>query len=182
MSNPTTITAQPGLPFIDMVREYDAPRELVFRAYTDPELVVQWLGPRRLVMELGNYDARDGGSWSYVHRDDDGTAYSFRGVFHSVQEPERIIQTFEFAGAPGQVSIETMTFEDLGNGRTRCSAHAVYPSVEARDGMAASGMESGVNEGNERLDELLARLAGEEPALDRRTDDGAPGESGTSLS
>ncbi|WP_026549266.1 SRPBCC family protein [Arthrobacter sp. Br18] len=159
MSNPTTITALPGQPYIDIIREHDAPRELVFRAYTDPELVVQWLGPRRLVMELGEYDARDGGSWSYVHRDDDGTGYAFRGVFHSVQEPESITQTFEFAGAPGQVSIETVTFEDLGNGRTRCSGHSVYPSVGARDGMVQSGMEGGVNEGNERLDELLARLA-----------------------
>jgi uncharacterized protein YndB with AHSA1/START domain len=120
---------------------------------------VQWLGPRRLVMELGTYDARDGGSWSYIHQDDDGTGYSFRGVFHSVQEPDLLIQTFEFAGAPGQVSIESMVFTDLGNGRTRCSAHSVYPSIEARDGMVQSGMEKGVNEGNERLDEVLARLA-----------------------
>lgn len=158
MTNQTTITAYPGLPFIDIVREYDAPRELVYRAYTDPELVVQWLGPRRLTMELGTFDVRNGGSWSYVHRDADGTGYGFRGVFHTAEAPERIIQTFEFLGAPGQVSLETTDFEDLGE-RTRATTHAVYPSIEARDAMIESGMASGVTEGNERLDELLAGLA-----------------------
>jgi uncharacterized protein YndB with AHSA1/START domain len=158
MNNPTVITATPGLPFIDIVREYDAPRELVYRAYSDPELVVKWLGPDRLTMELGEYDVRDGGSWSFVHRDTDGTAYGFRGVFHSATPPERIIQTFEFLGAPGWVSIESVTFEALEGGRTRSSVHAVYPTLEARDAMIENGMETGVVEGNNRLDRILADL------------------------
>ncbi len=158
MSNATVITAVPDLPFIDIVREYDAPRDLVYRAYSDPELVVQWLGPDRLTMELGEYDVRDGGSWSFVHRDTDGTGYGFRGVFHSATPPERIIQTFEFLGAPGHVSIESVTFEELEGGRTRAVAHAVYPTMEARDAMIENGMEDGVIEGNNRLDKILARL------------------------
>lgn len=158
MSNETVITAVPDLPFIDIVREYDAPRELVYRAYSDPELVVKWLGPSRLTMELGEYDVRDGGSWSFVHRDTDGTAYAFRGVFHSATPPERIIQTFEFLGAPGYVSIESVTFEDIGAGRTRAVVHAVYPTLEARDAMIENGMAGGVVEGNDRLDDVLAGL------------------------
>jgi uncharacterized protein YndB with AHSA1/START domain len=158
MNNPTVITATPGLPFIDIVREYDAPRELVYRAYSDPELVVKWLGPDRLTMELGEYDVRDGGSWSFVHRDTDGSEYGFRGVFHSATPPERIIQTFEFLGAPGWVSIESVTFEQLEGGRTRSTVHAVYPTLEARDAMIENGMETGVVEGNNRLDRILADL------------------------
>lgn len=155
MTNPVTITALPGTPYIDMVREFDAPVADVFRAHTDPELVSQWLGPRRLKMELIEYDARTGGTWSYIHRDADGTGYGFRGVFHTVTEDE-MLQTFEFDGYPGHVSLERARFEDLGGGRTRLSVHSVYQSVEDRDGMVASGMEGGVTEGYERLDELLS--------------------------
>jgi uncharacterized protein YndB with AHSA1/START domain len=150
----TTITAQPGTPFIDIEREFNAPPALVHRAWTEADLVAQWLHPRNLKMGVFDYDARDGGGYRYVHIDNDGQEYVFRGVFHTVS-PERIIQTFEFAGWPGQVSIETTTFEDLGDGRTRVRSHAVYPSVEARDGMVESGMERGVRDSYEQLDELL---------------------------
>jgi uncharacterized protein YndB with AHSA1/START domain len=155
MTNPVTITAQPGVPFVDMVREFDAPVAAVRRAHLEPDLVKQWLGPRRLEMEIQEYDARSGGSWSYIHRDTDGTAYGFRGVFHSVGE-NQIWQTFEFDGWPGHVSLESATFEALGDNRTRLSVHSVYQSLEDRDGMLESGMEEGVTEGYERLDELLA--------------------------
>lgn len=155
-TNPTTVTTEPGTPFIDISRDLDATPAQVFRAYTASELVVQWLGPRRMSMKIEEFDARTGGSYRYLHTDEDGTGYGFRGVFHSVEPDERIIQTFEFDGAPGQVAIETATFTDLGDGRTRVATHSVYPSVEARDAMAASGMEEGVRDSYDRLAELVA--------------------------
>ncbi|MCU1403348.1 MAG: polyketide cyclase [Microbacteriaceae bacterium] len=157
MSNPTIVTAQPGVPFVEMVREFDAPVASVIRAYTDPALLIQWLGPYRLEMEIKEYDVRPGGSWHYVHSDQEGNAYEFRGVFHSVTD-DTIVQTFEFAGAPGHVSLDSVTFEDAGDGRTRVSSHSVFQSVEARDGMVESGMESGITQGYERLDTVLAGL------------------------
>jgi uncharacterized protein YndB with AHSA1/START domain len=154
MSNPTTITAQPDTPFIDIEREFEATPAQVFHAATDPDLVAQWLGPRELSLDIVEYDARSGGSYRYVNRDADGQEYRFRGVFHSVTKNEQVVQTFEYEGAPGQVSLETATYEDLG-GRTRLRTRSVFPSVEARDAMLASGMEHGVNDSYERLAELL---------------------------
>ncbi|HZM72844.1 MAG TPA: SRPBCC family protein [Candidatus Polarisedimenticolia bacterium] len=154
----TEITVPEGTPFIEITREVAAPRALVYRAYTDPELLKQWLGPRKYEMVVDRWDVRDGGAWRYVHRDDAGNAYGFHGVFHSIA-PDNMVQTFEFDGAPGHVSLEKVVFEDLGNGRTRIRNHSVYQSVEARDAMVQAGMAEGVNEGYERLDELLAQLA-----------------------
>jgi uncharacterized protein YndB with AHSA1/START domain len=154
--NETTITAQPGTPFIDVVREFDAPRERVFRAWTDPELVPQWLGPRSLTMKLLAYDASPGGSYRYIHADEHGE-YGFHGVFHNVVRDELIIQTFEYDGAPNQVSLDTTTFEDVGGGRTRVHGHTVYMTVENREAMIASGMEHGLRESMQRLEEVLAR-------------------------
>jgi uncharacterized protein YndB with AHSA1/START domain len=156
MTNPTTITSPAGLPFVDLTREFDAPAAAVFRAHTDPELFAQWTGPRTMKMDDVELDARAGGRWKYTFRGGAGDdAYSFFGVFHTVEPNSLIIQTFEFSLAPGQVGIGTLAFEET-NGRTRLSSHEVYPSVEARDMAVASGMESGIKEGYERLDELLA--------------------------
>ncbi len=152
----TTISADPGLPTIEIVREFDAPVEAVFRAHTDPELVTQWLGPRRVTMRIDHFDARTGGSYRYVHSGEDGTKHGFFGAFHEVRPHERIVQTFTYEGFPDGVSLETMTLEDLGDRRTRLRALSVVDSMEARDAMVASGMETGVVEGYERLDELLA--------------------------
>ena len=152
--NPTTITAPPGTPFIEITREFEATPAQVFRASMDPELVTQWLGPRHLAMRVIEYDVRPGGRYQYVHVDDEGNEYGFHGVFHTVTENEFVVQTFEFEGAPGQVSLETATYEDLG-GRTRLRTRSVFPSVEARDGMVASGMETGVVDSMDRLDDLL---------------------------
>jgi uncharacterized protein YndB with AHSA1/START domain len=152
----TTITAQPGTPFIEVVREFDATPARLFRAWTEPELVVQWLGPRDLAMDLIEYDVRSGGSYRYVHRDSDGNEFYFRGVFHTVTSGERIIQTFEWEGLPGEVNIESMTFEDLG-GRTRLRTRAVFPTVEARDGAIANGMERGIFDSMDRLEELIGK-------------------------
>jgi len=156
MTHPTTITAAPGLPFVDIVREFNAPAEAVFRAHTDPDLLARWTGPRDQREEIVEFEATMGGRWRYVGRGAGGEAYGFRGVFHTVEPNTLIIQTFEFDGAPGVVGIGATTFEEV-DGRTRLTAHEVYPSVAARDTALASGMEHGVNEGYERLDELLAR-------------------------
>ncbi len=155
--NKTTITAEPGKPDILITREFDAPRELVFKAYTDPDLYVQWLGPRGLTMKIEKFEPRSGGSWRYIHTDSNGNSYGFHGVNHEVTSPSRIIGTFEFEGLPesGHVALETLTLEELPEGRTRMTAHSVFQSVADRDGMIQSGMETGVNEGYEKLDELL---------------------------
>ncbi|WP_166876226.1 SRPBCC family protein [Salinibacterium sp. ZJ450] len=155
MTNALTVTAPEGLPFIDFEREFDAPVSAVFRAHQDPELIKQWLGPNGYEMEIEHFDFRTGGGYRYIHRNADGE-YAFHGVFHVVRENEFAIQTFEFEGFPDVVSIEAMTFEDLGNGRTRLRGHSVYPSQEARDGMISSDMEVGMSEGYTRLDQLLA--------------------------
>lgn len=152
------LTAPAGVPFIEFSREFDAPRDLVFRAWTEPGLLVQWLGPRRLTMIIDEYDVRDGGRWRYVHRDADGTDYGFHGVFHGTPTPDRMVQTFEFEGAPGHVSLDEVVLEDLGGERTRVRGRSVHQSVEARDAMVQSGMETGLGEGFERLDQVLGRL------------------------
>jgi len=152
----TTITADPDLPAVEIVREFDAPVAAVFRAHTDPELVKQWLGPRALMMRIDHYDARTGGSYRYVHSGEDGTEHGFFGAFHEVRPDERIVQTFTYEGWPDGVSLETLTLEDLGDGRTRLHGLSVVDTMAARDAMIASGMETGVVEGYERLDELLA--------------------------
>lgn len=157
-TNPVTITAPEGLPFIDIAREFDAPVSAVFRAHSDPELVKQWLGPNGFEMDIEEYVFASGGRYRYVHRSPEGDESMFNGVFHVVRENEFAIQTFEYEGYPDVVSIEALTFEDLGGGRTRLSAHAVYPSLEARDGMIASNMDVGVTEGYERLDKVVAQL------------------------
>ena len=153
----TTITAEPGVPFIDISREFDAPRDLVFRAHTEPELLVQWLGPRQMTMTIDRFEVRDGGTWRYTHRDAVGGEYGFHGVFHGLPTPEHMVQTFEFEGAPGHVSLDSITLEERA-GRTVLHGHSVFQSVQARDAMVEAGMESGLTEGYERLDEVIARL------------------------
>jgi uncharacterized protein YndB with AHSA1/START domain len=152
----TRITAPEGQPFIDMEREFDAPAELVHRAYRDPELVKQWLGPRKYEMVIERWDARDGGAYRYFHRSDDGS-HGFRGVFHSMAI-DNMVQTFEYDGAPGHVSLDTQKLEDLPGGRSRMTSHTVFLSVADRDAMVEAGMGSGVEEGYERLDDLLPTL------------------------
>jgi uncharacterized protein YndB with AHSA1/START domain len=152
------ITAEPGVPFVDFSREFDAPRDLVFRAHTDPELLVQWLGPAKYKMTVDRYDVRDGGTWRYVHGDDAGNEYGFHGVFHGNPSPDSMVQTFEFEGAPGHVSLDSMKLEER-DGRTFLRGRSVFQSVEARDAMVQGGMSEGMTEGYNRLDELLARIA-----------------------
>jgi uncharacterized protein YndB with AHSA1/START domain len=152
------ITAPEGTPFIDTAREFEAPRDLLFRAFTEPDLLVQWLGPARYEMQVVRYDVRDGGTWRYVHRDADGNEFGFHGVFHGPQTVDGMLQTFEFDGAPGHVSLDQLRLEER-DGRTVVRTHSVFQSVEDRDAMLNAGMTSGVDEGYRRLDALLARLA-----------------------
>lgn len=155
-TNPVTITAPEGLPFIDIEREFDAPVAAVFNAHRDPELITRWLGPEGYEMTVDRWDFVSQGGYRYVHTDPQGESYGFNGTFHTVRENEFAIQTFEFEGYPDVVAIESLTFEDLGDGRTRLRIHSTYPSVEARDGMVQSNMELGVREGYARLDAILA--------------------------
>ncbi|MCZ7385266.1 MAG: SRPBCC family protein [Candidatus Methanoperedens sp.] len=159
-NNQTRITAEPGKQEIVITREFDAPRELVFKAFTDPKLYIQWLGPRELKMTLEKFEPRNGGSWRYIHKDKDGNEYAFHGVNHEVTSPERIIGTFEFEGLPekGHVILQTARFESLPGGRTKLTSQSVFQSVADRDGMLQSGMERGVNDSYDRLDELLEKM------------------------
>ncbi len=161
MTNPLQVSAPEGLPFIDFEREFDAPVTAVFQAHKEPDLVKQWMGPRDYETDIEIYDFRTGGRWRFVQRNQQGEEYAFNGVFHVVRENEFAIQTFEFEMFPEAVSIESITFEDLGDGRTRVRGHATYPSLEARDGMVSGGMEVGMNDGYQRLDDLLATLMAE---------------------
>jgi uncharacterized protein YndB with AHSA1/START domain len=154
-TNETTIEVDPRVPLVRITREFDAPVAKVFRAHVDPALVVQWLGPRSLTMRAERYDCRTGGSYRYVQTRD-GEEYWFHGSFHEVRPDELIVQTFTFEGVPDGVALEKMVFEDLGDGRCRLVATSLVDSFEGRDAFVASGMETGVVEGYERLDDLLA--------------------------
>ena len=141
---------------IRIEREFDAPRDRVFAVYTDPALVPEWWGPRETTTIVDVMDVRAGGSWRFVARERDGNETAFRGTYREVTPPERIVQTFEWEGMPGHISVETAVFEDLGD-RTKVTTTSVFHTTEERDGMLGSGMERGMNETYERLDELLAR-------------------------
>ncbi len=152
----TRVIAEPGKQEIIITRYFDAPAELVYRTFTDPELVQQWLAPRRYEIIVDKMDARFGGVWRLINRDADGNEYAFRGVFHEVT-PTRIVRTFEWEGMPGHISLETATFEER-EGRTYLTAKSVFETVEDRDGMISGGMEEGVKETYDRLAELLEKL------------------------
>jgi uncharacterized protein YndB with AHSA1/START domain len=159
MANKTIVTAEPGKQELFFIREFDAPRELIFKAYTDPDLYVQWVGPNDLTMTIDKWDCRECGSYRFTHTRGDHK-YAFFGVYHEVVAPERIIGTFEFDGLPerGHVILGTTKFQELGGGRGRIVHQSVFQSVEDRDGMIQSGMERGVTEGYDKLDALLVSL------------------------
>jgi len=152
----TTITAEPGKQEIVITRLFDAPRDLVFKTVTDPNLIPQWWGPAKYATVVDKMDPRPGGQWRFVQSDDEGNEWGFHGIYHEVVAPERIVQTFEFEGFPGHVSLETSRLEDQ-DGKTLMVNTAVYQSVEDRDGMVQSGMESGARELMERLAALVEK-------------------------
>ncbi len=151
----TKIIVNPDLPTVEIIREFDATPELVFRAHVEPELVVRWMGPDDLVNEIDNWDARNGGSWRYVSRRG-SDEFWFRGCFHEVRPGERIVQTFTFEGFPDEVALEFIDFEPLPGGRCRLRALSLADSIEKRDAFVATGMESGVVAGYRKLDDVLA--------------------------
>ncbi len=142
---------------IHVERIFDAPRDRVFELLTNPELIPEWWGPRGTTTIVDEMDVRDGGSWRYVTRNSDGSETAFRGTYREVSPPDRIVQTFEWEGMPGHVSVDTAVFEDLGE-RTKLVSTSIFHTTEERDGMLGSGMEEGMNETYQRLDELIERL------------------------
>ena len=152
----TATVTTPGEREIRIERVFDAPRDVVFATYTDPELIPEWWGPRSTTATVEQMDLRTGGDWRFSVTSDDGTVTAFRGTYREVAPPERIVQTFEWLGMPGYISLETAVFEDLGD-RTRVITTSVFHTPEERDGMIASGMEGGMQETYQRLDEVLAR-------------------------
>ena len=154
-TNETKITVDPDVPLVRLTREFDAPPEKVFRAHVDAELFSRWNGPRGTEMKVDYFDCRTGGAYRYLITREDFEA-GFHGSFHDIRANELIVQTFTFEGVPDGVALERLVFEPVGSGRTRLVATSLVDSFADRDAFVASGMEDGIREGYERLDELLA--------------------------
>lgn len=153
----TEFIAEPGQQGIVITRTFDAPRDLVFKAYTDPDLISQWWGPERYTTRIDKMDVKPGGIWRFVQNDQDGNEFAFKGVYHEIAPTERVVQTFEFEGMPGHVSLETLQLEEV-DGKTKSTSTAIFQSVEDRDGMFASGMQEGASESMDRLAGLVEKL------------------------
>ena len=152
-----TLIAEPGSQMVTLICEFNAPRELVFKAMTDPKLITQWWGFRSTTTTVDKMEAKAGGVWRFVDRDADGNEFAFHGVYHDVTRPERLVYTFEFEGMPGHVLLETILLEER-DGKTFVTDSSVFQSVEARDGMLEAGLESGAAESWSMLDELLEAM------------------------
>jgi uncharacterized protein YndB with AHSA1/START domain len=152
----TVLIAEPGKQEIVVTRVFDAPRELVFKTITDPDLIPQWWGPKYLTTTVERMEVKPGGIWRYIQKDAKGNEYAFQGVYHGIDAPERLVYTFEFEGIPGHVLLETVRLKDQ-NGKTKMIDQSVFQSVEDRDGMLTSGMEEGANETMDRLTGLLSK-------------------------
>ncbi len=161
-----SIEADPSLPIIRLTRDFDATPAQLLRAHTDPELFARWVGPNGMETKILDWDATTGGRWRYV-AGRDGEEYGFHGCFHDVGQ-DRIVQTFTFDGVPDGVALETLRFEDLGDGRTRLHAQSLVDSFEGRDEWLASGMETGIEEGYAKLDDLIAEALMGNPANEHR--------------
>lgn len=157
MSKSETVVDREQLTFT-MSRVFDAPRELVWRVYTDPVNVPNWWGPRTVTTIVDKMDVREGGEWRYVQRDDDGNEYGFSGVYKEVVAPERIAYTFEFEPMAGHIVTDRATFEEVENSKTRVTVVSQFDSLEDLEGMIQSGMEGGANESWDRIEELLEEM------------------------
>ncbi len=155
--NKTLIIAEPGKQEFFIVREFDAPRALVFKAFSDKKLLEGWLGCQQMKIKYQKFEPKAGGSYRYISTMENGMSFGFHGVCHDFSPPERIIQTFEFEGLPetGHVVLETTKFEDLPSGRTKVTVQSVFQSLADRDGMISTGMENGVVVAHNRLDEMI---------------------------
>jgi uncharacterized protein YndB with AHSA1/START domain len=154
--NNANVKAEAGNHEIVITHMFDAPRDLVFKLYTNPEMIPQWWGPRRLTTKVDRMEVRPGGQWRFVQHDMDGKEYAFHGVYHEIKQLERTVSTFEWEGMPGHVLMETIVFDEV-NGKTRVTDSSVFQSVEDRDGMLKQGMEEGSYESSERFAEILAK-------------------------
>jgi len=155
--NKTSVIAEPGKQELFIVREFDAPRSLVYKAFSDKKLLEGWLGCQQMKVKYEKLEPRAGGSYRYISTMENGMSFGFHGVCHDFSPPERIIQTFEFEGLPetGHVVLETTKFEDLPSGRTKVTVQSVFQSTADRDGMISAGMEYGVVDAHNRLDEMI---------------------------
>ncbi|HET6253441.1 MAG TPA: SRPBCC family protein [Puia sp.] len=165
--NKTTLTIEPGKQELFVYREFEAPRDLVFKAFTDPKLLPQWMAPCERTLHIDRFESINGGMYHFTHTDPAGNQHVFRGVMHEVSAPERLIRTFEYLNLPerGHVLLDTLRFEALPDNRTRLTIHSVFQSVSDRDGMVQAGMENGVNECYQALDELLTTMTTRSLAL-----------------
>jgi uncharacterized protein YndB with AHSA1/START domain len=141
-----------------MTRIFDAPRDLVWKVYTDPNLVPRWWGLRSDTTIVDRMDVKPGGIWRYVQKDAEGNEYAFNGVYKEVQAPERLVYTFEFEPLAGHITTDTLTLEELPGGRTKITARTTFDNLEDLEGMLQSGMEGGAVETWDRLEELLLEV------------------------
>lgn len=151
----TEFIVEPGKQDLTIRQVFDAPRERVYKLYTNPKLKARWWGPREMTTKIDRMDVRRGGIWRHTQRDPQGKDWVFWGVYHDVVPPERIVDTFEWEGMPGHLSLQITTFKEV-DGKTEATTKVIFQSVEDRDGMVNSGMERGVRESGERFAELLA--------------------------
>ena len=152
----TVLIAEPGKQESSITRIFDAPRERLFKAYTDPKLITRWWAPRMFTIIVEKMDVRPGGVWRILNIDADGKEYAFHGVYHEVSAPSRLVYTFEWEGLPGHVLLGIVSFEEQ-NGRTKLMEKSVFETVEDRDGMLKSGMEDGAFETMDRLADLVEK-------------------------
>ncbi|HEV3223764.1 MAG TPA: SRPBCC domain-containing protein [Puia sp.] len=155
--NKTTVIVEPGKQEFFVIREFEAPRAIVFKAFSDKKLLEDWLGGQQMKVKYEKFEPKAGGSYRYIITMGNGMSIGFHGVCHDFSSPERIIQTFEFEGLPetGHVVLETTKFEDLPSGRTKVTVQSVFQSLADRDGMVSAGMEKGVVDSHNRLDEMI---------------------------
>ena len=154
------VISDPGVPQVIVIREFNAPRELLFRAYTEPELVARWLGPAGLELIVNQLDPQHGGRWRWTHYDADGKGYAFHGLYHGTPSPDRIVQTYEFDQQPGTVYLNLITFDEA-DGVTTLTQNTVFFAVEDRDLYVDTGMERGLRASMQQLDDLVTGLAKE---------------------
>jgi len=147
--------AEPGKQELSFGGEFDAPPSSLWRAYTDPAIVPYWVGPKMFKNVVDRMDVRVGGMWRFVHSNPDGIEYAFHGIYHLLDEPRQLVFTLEFEGLPGHVLLDTVTFKDLGNGKTLLTDQSVFQSVKDRDGMVAGGMKQATFDGLKQLEELI---------------------------
>jgi uncharacterized protein YndB with AHSA1/START domain len=154
----TEFVIKPGTLEIVMTRMFDAPRAMVFKAMMDPNAIPKWWGPRDHSTKVDKMDVRPGGAWRFINGDSSGNEYGFQGFYHLIDAPKKVVETYEFEGAPGHVGLVTMTLEEV-DGKTKLVEQSLFPSVEDRDAVVRSGMEKGATETMDRLAELLAELS-----------------------